>query len=336
MFEIIDVNVNETKYLSDILELSKKLYNDDIRFVENKESRFNTILKLNKPDTKIFLLAQNGKIIAHASIIPNLAMKYNNYKIATLGFYECINDKDACFKLLNTAKNYAKSLGLDYIVGPVDYATWFNYRFVHPSPNPPVYLEPYNKDYYIDQFVAFGFQEIAKYYTYLVEKPFIDSRFERVKERLESIPIEVRKTDFRNEMPELFRAEKEFWKKQFLYIDISYEEFLISKSKIPDLVDKEFTYGFYHPKYGLCGFWVSIPDIYDTSGKTIMAKSIGRLDKKELGGLGVYSTHIAHNEIFKKYPRLLHALMRSDTESAKYFKNEVIVYKQFSLYGKEI
>jgi hypothetical protein len=336
MYEIIEAHVNETEYLTDILELSKKLYDNDKRFVENKESRFNTISKLNKPDTKIFLIARKGKVIGHTSLIPNLQLKFNDYKIATLGFYECIDDKDASNALLSHSQKYAKSLGLDYIVGPLDYATWFSYRFVHPSPNPPVYLEPYNKDYYIDQFLTFGFHEIAEYYTYLVEKPFGDPRFERVKHRLEGKGIEVRKTDFRNELPQMYEAEKEFWKKQFLYMDISYDEFLISKSKIPDIVDKDFTYGFYHPELGLCGFWISIPDLYDESGKTIMAKSIGRLDKKEIGGLGLYATYLAHEEIFKKYPRLLHALMRKDTESARYFKDEVQVYKKFSLYGKEI
>ncbi|HCL56850.1 MAG TPA: hypothetical protein DHW82_07560 [Spirochaetia bacterium] len=337
MFEIIETG--DEKYLQEIVLLAKKLYDGNESVASNNENRLKRIFRLNKPGTKVFLLFQNGTLCGHAAVVPNPIIQHKNYKIATLGFYECIDDPSASFFLLSHAQNYAKQINTDYLVGPLDYATWYDYRFVHPSSTHPVYQEPYNKDYYIAQFENFHFKEIAGYISSITDTPMIDPRREKAKKRLDKIGIKIMNKDFSDEkdLKELYKTECICWSRQFLYIDIPYEEYIIGRAKLPKIVDKDLTFGFYHPEDGLCGFLFGIPDANDPKKETVLLKSIGILPKTELAGLGVYAASLMHEKAFEKgYKKVIHALMRNDNISAATWAKQMPVNKRFSLYGKEI
>jgi hypothetical protein len=331
--------------LTEVLSVTKEVYENRERFVPKTEGRYKRILNWNKPGTKVFLVRKNGKPAGHLSVIPNPQMQYEKYSnIATVGFYECINDPEAAKVLLERAEKYAKEeLKADYLVGPVDYATWFEYRFIHPSPNPQIYSEPFNPDHYIPQFEDFGFGEIASFQSSITEKPIIYKHYDRVEKKFKENGVEIRTMDFftKDHLKEFYELEKICWSRQFLYMDIPYEEYHMIRQKLPETLNKDLSFAFVHPEYGIFGFIYAYEDFYDPTGKTIMIKSIGSLMKRDLAGIGGYTTTLMHKKAFGMgYERIIHALMRTDNMSAaaKSFNDEdkMQVYKQYSLYGKPL
>jgi len=80
-----------------------------------------------------------------------------------MGFFECINDREAAFLLFNTARNWLKEKGMEAMDGPINFGETDKYwgllvnGFTHPS-----FDVVYNHSYYQNLFEAYGFQVFYK------------------------------------------------------------------------------------------------------------------------------------------------------------------------------
>ncbi len=99
-------------------------------------------------------------------LIGRIAAFINFNKIGTddqptggVGFFECINDEKAAFKLFDTAKEWLKSKDIEAMDGPINFGEPDKYwgllvdGFTHPS-----YEIPYNHKYYQQLFESYGFK----------------------------------------------------------------------------------------------------------------------------------------------------------------------------------
>ena len=84
-----------------------------------------------------------------------------------MGFFECINDREAAFKLFDACKKWLEDRGMEAMDGPVNFGDrnkWWGLLvegFTEPN-----YCMPYNFLYYKDLFEAYGFKTYFKQYTY--------------------------------------------------------------------------------------------------------------------------------------------------------------------------
>jgi len=80
-----------------------------------------------------------------------------------MGFFECINDREAVFLLFDTARNWLKEKGMEAMDGPINFGETDKYwgllvnGFTHPS-----FDVVYNHSYYQNLFEAYGFQVFYK------------------------------------------------------------------------------------------------------------------------------------------------------------------------------
>jgi hypothetical protein len=92
----------------------------------------------------------------------NLASSFDQ-PTGGIGFFECIDDKDAAFLLFNRAKAWLKEHGMEAMDGPVNFGETDKYwgllvnGFTHPS-----FDVPYNPPYYQSLFESYGFQVYYK------------------------------------------------------------------------------------------------------------------------------------------------------------------------------
>lgn len=337
MQEIFEIK--DESRMTDLKILWKKLYPVRDAYIEGNEGRLKKIFRLNVPESKVFALQENGQILAHAWLAPNPKLTYAGCKkMGVVGFYESVEDAEISKKILTHALLYAKKIGCDYLVGPMDYSTWNDYRFIQEAVYPPLAMEPYNPPYYPDYFTAFGFKKISSYLSSYTEKQIIDERWQKLKARFDKAGVVISHPDFSDLdlLKKLYPLEKEAWKYQFLYMDIPLEEYLILKAKLPKTLDIENSYLCTHPKYGLCGFIYAYPDNFNPEHQAILLKSIGILPHRDLAGLGVLLTTIFYQNVFKKYKRVIHHLMRSDNFTANYMTDITITAHEFILYGMGI
>ena len=102
-----------------------------------------------------------------ASVNPRLCDE-NNQPYGQLGFYECIDDRQASRLLLDRATSWLQEnvpAGAR-ILAPMNFDTWHSYRFrIRGFDEPTFFMEPYNPSYYPSLLAAHGFEPASRYIT---------------------------------------------------------------------------------------------------------------------------------------------------------------------------
>jgi len=110
------------------------------------------------------LTDDNKKLIGRVSAFVDFKLA-NTYDQPTggMGFFECINDREAAFLLFDTARNWLKEKGMEAMDGPINFGETDKYwgllvnGFTHPS-----FDVVYNHPYYQNLFEEYGFQVFYK------------------------------------------------------------------------------------------------------------------------------------------------------------------------------
>lgn len=105
-----------------------------------------------------------------------------------IGNWECIDDDAVAFAMLDKAVEWLREHDCHQIFGPIDFSTWYGYRFsIGPWEAPPVLFEPYTPPHYDEQWRRFGFAYDETYFTDRVDDPgaYVTRTEERLKTALE-------------------------------------------------------------------------------------------------------------------------------------------------------
>jgi len=102
----------------------------------------------------------NGKLVGTVcTAIDHKANTNVNKKDCVFGFFECINDREVAFALLDFAKEWAITHGQDSLYGPfnLDYEDGYGI-LIEGRGRPPVILCGHTTDYYLGFLEAYGFK----------------------------------------------------------------------------------------------------------------------------------------------------------------------------------
>jgi hypothetical protein len=176
----------------------------------------------------------------------NLARTYDQ-PTGGMGFFECINDREAAFMLFNTAKNWLISKGMEAMDGPVNFGETDKYwgllvdGFTHPS-----FEVPYNHNYYQELFESYGFQTYYKMEGFHLDltQP-LPERFRKIAEWVSAKPgYEFRhftwkeQDRFNDDFATVFNEAWASFKKNFEPLEASYIKGVLKKAKA--ILDEEF------------------------------------------------------------------------------------------------
>jgi hypothetical protein len=103
----------------------------------------------------------DGKTVGRIAAFTN--SKYKNkgddVPVGGIGFFECINDKQVSFLLLEEAKNWLSAKGMEAMDGPINFGERDKFwGLVTKGYQPPLYGMNYNPPYYVELFEAYGFK----------------------------------------------------------------------------------------------------------------------------------------------------------------------------------
>ena len=123
--------------------------------------------------TRWLLENSKGETIGRvAAFIDRRSMnKDNDQPTGGLGFFDCINDKEAAFKLFDTCKEWLENKGMEAMDGPINFGErdqWWG-CLIDGFEHEPNYSCNYNFDYYPALFEAYGFQVYFKQLTFARE-----------------------------------------------------------------------------------------------------------------------------------------------------------------------
>jgi hypothetical protein len=246
-----------------------------------------------------------------------------------IGFFECINDSDAAFLLLDTAKAWLEGQGMEAMDGPVNFGErdkWWG--LLVEGYSPPNYNMPWNFAYYKDFFESYGFQVYFKQFTYMRSVQgvgFDEKMIKRAKSIMKDKEFEFRYIqgkELKEKAPGYFmEVYNKAWARH-LGKSLTLKETQLMFAKMKPIMDPRLIYfGFYKSKP--VSFFINIPEINQifkyVNGKLDLIGKLKFLYHKtfnppskmlglvfgvvpEFQGKGVESAMImAYNELFAKH-----------------------------------
>lgn len=171
------MDIREVQSAEDITAFHKlpfRIYRNDKYWVPHLKQ---DVEKVFQPGTnklfrdgsiKRWLLRRDGEVIGRiaAFVNPKYA-KSMKQPTGGMGFFECIEDKDAAFLLFDTAIDYLKGKGMEAVDGPINFGE--KDRFwglqIENFDAMPSYGMNYNPEYYVRYFEEYGFN---RYYEQLI------------------------------------------------------------------------------------------------------------------------------------------------------------------------
>ena len=172
--ELIEVNDKKTEEL--FLEVPKTIYKHDINYIPHIkqdiekvfDEKKNKLFK-QKGEVKRWILKKDGAFIGRvAAFINPKTVKTGPHRIGGMGFFECINDKQAAFLLFDACKKWLLERGIEGMDGPINFGEKDQFwgLLVQNFTSPNSYGMNYNPTYYKDFFESYGFKNYFNQYVY--------------------------------------------------------------------------------------------------------------------------------------------------------------------------
>lgn len=187
--KLIEVKTKRSKKLFN--KLPRLLYQNDPNFACPLTSMVEENFDVNK--NSFFkhgigirwVLLDKGKPIGRiAAFIDFDKANVFDQPTGNIGFFECVNNKEAASVLFDTARDWLKDQGMEAMDGPANLGeNYMNHGLLTMGFEPQGFGMPYNPPYYLELFESYGFKVYYEQYCYHLDytQPFPE-RFWKIAE----------------------------------------------------------------------------------------------------------------------------------------------------------
>lgn len=267
------LEVSNQQLEKEFLELAIRLYKDEKNWIRPLDKDIQGIFdqKTNKlfrqgGKAKRWLLKNGEENIGRIAAFVHPKWK-EKQPTGGIGFFECVADKDAAFLLIDTAKNWLESQGMEAMDGPVNFGErdkWWG--LLVDGFSPPNYNMPWNFPYYQEFFEDYGFEVYFKQFTYMrpVKGVGFDAKMiERANKVLGDPEFNFRHMQGRElseRAPEYFmQVYNKAWAKH-MGKSLTIKETRLMFSKMKPIMDPRLVYFGFHKDEPI-SFFINIPEI---------------------------------------------------------------------------
>jgi len=195
----------------------------------------------------VLLDNRNNPVGRVAAFIDHKSSELQEQPTGGMGFFECINDREAAFLLFNTAREWLKGRGMEAMDGPINFGETDKYwgllvdGFTHPS-----YEIVYNHKYYRNLFEEYGFKTYYKMEGFHLDvKKDLPPRFLKIAEWIENKPdYSFRHMDWKKvdqQLPDFVEVFNQAWadfKENFEPLKPEYIKKTLKKARA--IIEEEF------------------------------------------------------------------------------------------------
>lgn len=266
--------VQSPRDLDAFLELPYRIYRDDPHvvyplkgelkhFFDHKKNPF-----FNHATAELWIVrnAQDEVVGRIAAAVDRYSNDHHQEKVGFFGFYEAEDDADLARLLLEQARAWIAEQGMDTMRGPGCFTSnhdWFGLQ-VGGAFTRPVVGMPYNPQYYIRHFDAFGLRKAKDLWAWNMETDGrLPDKMQRLIERIIGRPgLRIRNFDmkhFEQEASLVRSLYNDCWSENWGFVPMDDDDFAFSAKDMKSMVD---------PAYLLVaemddkpiGFSLTIPD----------------------------------------------------------------------------
>jgi len=211
-------------------------FQGDMEFLMNR--RKHPFYKHSKAD--FFVAESEGEVLGRITMLHNKNYcDFHQKKIAFFYFYDVVEDRQVSNMLLQAGVNWAKSQGLDTIIGPKGFARSNGFGIlIEGFDKLPALGIPYNYPYYSTLLTEFGFQYYTDYLSgYLQSSDQLPEKMfeaaDRIKEHGNFRVLNFKKkSDLLQWIPEIDRVHHEAFRNNPDYYPSTPEEFKLMAKNI--------------------------------------------------------------------------------------------------------
>lgn len=270
--QITEVKTNIDK--KDFLLLPCEIYKNDPNWIRPLDRDIEAIFdpRENKffrhgECTRWLLKDDEEKIIGRvAAFINKKTADKNEQPTGGMGFFECINNKDAAFKLFDTCKEWLSQKGMEAMDGPVNFGerdSWWGLIVKGFDPTP--YKMNYNPLYYKNFFEEYGFKIYFEQYCYSLKvMAQVQDKFYRRHQTIKQNPhykAEYLKKNQLEKFAEDFRiVYNKAWAKHGGGKELDSRQVQKFFNKMKPVIDEKIIWYVYY-KNEPVAMWVNLPDI---------------------------------------------------------------------------
>ncbi len=295
------------------------------------------------PDLRIngIVLLENDECAGRIALIANPEIAYKKETVLLAGYFKCSNNQDHAQQLLHAAINQAISEGYDWLIAPVDGNTWHDYRLPLSGEQPLFTGDNAQPLYYKDLFQAAGLGVIEKYFSYRSELNQSPDDPIALQQEAANGGISLRalsKLHFPEEMQLLYPVCNRAFAANPLFAPISFEEFLSRNAALQPIIDYKHSLLAFDKAGVLLAFMICYQDKADTSGKTLVLKTIAKNPDRNIPGLMSYMGRVLYaNAAAGGYQTIIHAMMHEGNASVKRSEDfGGTLLRTYGLFGKKL
>lgn len=215
-----------------------------------------------------------GRIVA---IVNRRLIESEGKNVGLFGYFECLEDFEVANSLLETASEWLRDKGMNFVRGPINLSTHNSCLFLVDSfDEPPMMMTPYNPPYYPE------FMEKAGYYkgndAYAYDFPLdliLDTKFEKgyriaCKSGINFRPLRTKGEGFEQDCRSLYELFNNAFANNYSSTPRAEEEFMDEAKELQSLVDPD-VFPIAEDNGKMIGCWMGLPD-YNIALKHINGK----------------------------------------------------------------
>lgn len=195
------------------------------------------------------------------------ALQDNDQPTGGMGFFECINDRNAAFQLFDACKDWLRREGMEAMDGPINFgerSSWWG-LLTEGFDKMPAYGMPYNHRYYKEFFEAYGFREYFRQFTFYrsVEQPLssvVKARAERIYRNPDYRFECIDKKNLEQYIEDFRTIYNKAWVKHEGVQEMTREQARHLIKQLSPILDPRIIYFAYH-KGEPIAFYINIPDL---------------------------------------------------------------------------
>jgi GNAT superfamily N-acetyltransferase len=168
--------ITSEKQAREFLRVPVELYRGDRNWVRPLDDDINKVFDPRRNPyfghgecTRWLLRDERGRLAGRvAAFIDEHLCRADDYAVGGMGFFECVDDRDAAFTLFDRCREWLEARGMDAMEGPENFGErndWWG--LLVEGFEPANYGMPYNPPRYRELFEAYGFRDYFQQYTYL-------------------------------------------------------------------------------------------------------------------------------------------------------------------------
>nr|WP_133553501.1 GNAT family N-acetyltransferase [Pedobacter duraquae] len=267
------IAVSDKKTIKDFLDLPRKLYAEDPNWISPLDQDIEAIFNPDKNpffthgSCKRWLLKdEKGVVIGRTAAFINTKKAYQYEKpTGGMGFFECIDHREAAFRLFDTAKEWLANQGMQAMDGPINFGENDSFwGLLVEGFTPPSFGMNYNPLYYKDFFEKYGFVTVYEQITnhLAVRNPFPE-RFTKIANWVANKPgytfEHFKKKEADKYVKDLMDIYNDAWKDFENFVPIKKETLQESFKKMEIIMDEKLIW-FAYINGEPVSFVVIIPD----------------------------------------------------------------------------